>query len=286
MLDDHEVVDNWEPLPSDAPGRAESEQRLVEGSRLYRAQQRALWPDPPTPDGAPLYESRRIHGLDFFFADTRTERDHRWIGNLGAAHLVSSGQQASMRDWFVRLAETQRATRSGTPGFVVSASILLPRPLPLKDRPALALHVDSWCGYPNSFAQVLADLFDSGARNVLFLSGDEHLSCIATALLTCAGHERTVRFHSVHSSALYAPYPFANSRCEDFAADDTFSFDHVDERGTIRQFTCRVTTYFPNTGDGFALLRPHFDANSGRWVVDVEFDGAAGRASHQLMLQK
>ena len=275
MLDDHEVADNWEPRPR-GYGHDELQDAMAEGRRLYVTRQRSMWPKAvrDTVSDKRLWLAAQLHGHPFFFADSRSKRQGRTIGNLAYASILRKPQSAELHKWI----RTQGP--DSPPGFVVSASILLPRYLSMRGRPrsrnplGLALQTDSWAGYPRSLHKLLACVYDANAQHVVFLSGDEHLSCIATITIECMSEARKVVVHSIHSSALYAPYTFANASIDDFAADETFEFiDEQKHAGRTRKFRCHVKTFFPDSGDGFAILRP-YQSVQGAWHLDVEFDGA------------
>ena len=122
-------------------------------------------------------------------------------------------------------------------------------------------------------------LIESGAivdclmiRNVVLLSGDEHLSCHARITLRdTQGHQ--VMVHSVHSSALYAPYPFANGVAALLADAETFQFDAPAVAPDVR-FSCQVHTVFAPPGDGFTTLKVTQD--NGGWWLRLRYHGAAG----------
>jgi hypothetical protein len=171
------------------------------------------------------------------------------------------------------------------PSFVVTSSILLPRYLSMQkctvtsDCLGMALQTDSWAGYPKSLHDVLAWVYDADAQRMVFLSGDEHVSLLTTIAIECRDLPgKVVTVHSIHSSALYAPYTFANSSEEDFASPDYFEFDHGK-----RRFVCRVETFFPRRGDGFAIVRP-YRTEASSWRLDVEFDGADGKVRRTIQL--
>ena len=89
--------------------------------------------------------------------------------------------------------------------------------------------------------------------------------CVAEINVCCSESGHDVTTWSVHSSALYAPYPFANSVEDDFPESDRFEFDWDG-----RHYRCTVRTRFPSLGDGFAILsaRPE----GGHWNLDVAYD--------------
>jgi len=286
ILDDHEIRDDWEPV-APAPDPAGLNRRAAQqGIAQYLTHQRERhWPPGPASSPAPadkslLWQQRPVRGWSFFLADTRTLREGRSVANWRIASLLGERQDKALLAWIdnplgvrgMDIVPDPPRPVSVDPRFVVSPSMLLPRRLALRRDAAMALHADSWCGYPRSLHRVLAQLYDTNARGVVFLSGDEHVSCLARIELSRDDVAGVVlRTHSVHSSALYAPYPFANSRPEDFLLDDDFSFADPFDRGLT--YRCKVHTTFPALGDGFAILRPEQDGQ-GDWRVHVDFHRA------------
>jgi len=104
---------------------------------------------------------------------------------------------------------------AASPKFVMTASALLPRRLIVGQQPASALASDGWEGYPLSLHSLLGFLCDSQIKGVVFLSGDEHLSSVTKAHVTCLETGAVCTLHSIHSSGLFSPYPFANGSPED-----------------------------------------------------------------------
>ncbi len=318
MLDDHEVSDNWEPRPRGF-GRDEIQGEMGQGRHEYLERQRTMWPEAilkeldkererekqereeqereereseereseereseERANYRQLWAKTAVYGYQFFFADARTQRTGRTIDNLKVATILGPKQSENLCAWIRSNGSTDR------PSFVVSSSILLPRYLSMQkcsvtsDCPAMALQTDSWAGYPKSLHDLLAWVYDANAQRLVFLSGDEHLSCLATITIECDDLARKVTVHSIHSSALYAPYTFANSTVKDFASPDCFAFDHGS--GTSRRrFRCRVETFFPESGDGFTIVRPYRTDDSG-WRLDVEFNGADAKVRQTIKL--
>ena len=164
----------------------------------------------------------------------------------------------------------------GRPSFVVTPSMLLPRLRSSARRPkhagarefASALQSDAWCGYPGSLHAVLALLCREQIEGIVFLSGDAHLSCVARATVADnRGH--SVVLHSVHSSALYAPYRFANAAEADFAAPDAWDFADALDPTVVYSVTVTVERWAP--GDGFASVRVVPEASAGG-SMEVSFD--------------
>jgi hypothetical protein len=252
MLDDHEIEDNWEPVPGDA----ENEARLAEGRAAYLQYQRIADPRVAGADArAPLWHAFDAHGVPFFMADTRTERAPRDAALVGSAGIMSEAQLGALLDWL-----SQQRTNP-MPKFVACPALPLPRHRRAVqgDHPASALRSDSWDGYPDSLSRVLGHIAKTQVRGVVFLSGDEHLSLVARATLRVDGREPVV-VHSVHSSALYAPFPFANSINDNLVADEVFR---------LGECSVEVHTRFAAPGDGFAVLRVFEE--DGRWRARCRF---------------
>ena len=261
MLDDHEIVDNWEPEP--AP---QNEELRVGGRAAYWKHQRDAGPPRSIPkDDSVLWACIEPEGLPIFMADTRTRREARSAPGFQTASIVDEPQFKRLTDWLLARKYADR------PSFVLSPSMLLPRPLGLAARPASALHCDAWAGYPRSLHRLLAFLCDHEIGNAVFLSGDEHLSCVAQVSVARKTGGSKIALRSIHSSALYAPYPFANAVPEDFARLEEFEFNHPMDASL--SYVCTVNTEYPPIGDGFALVSVATPA-SGAWQVDVLFDRA------------
>ena len=273
MLDDHEIDDNWEPLPDNAPPAATQHNQVLReaGRQAYQRYQRNL---PGAKLLAVLWHDYRHRDIRFFLADTRTERGARnAVMDARVPRIMGCRQAARLEAWL--------ADEPERPAFFVSPSMLLPRrrgsmddsrrrgsidgprrhPCPSDGLPRLrgALHSDGWCGYPGSLHALLALLWRLGRSNLVFLSGDEHLSSVIKATVTRVvggQRQRPVTLHSVHSSALYAPYPFANAVPEEFAVTDDWDFADPDDLApSPALYHCQVEpccAWAP--GDGFALL--------------------------------
>jgi hypothetical protein len=259
MPDDHEISDNWEPGVPTPPGeRSELELGLD-----------AYWKYPRQGEPPGVVWHTVLHReLPFFLADARTERQGRNSANFRSQKIMSDEQFQALHDWMVRPAYTL------LPKFVTTASALFPRSLAVARDPARALHSDAWDGYPNSMHGLLAYVCEHEVKGLVFLSGDEHISnCVQVHLtrLDVKGNVcKSCTLHSVHSSALYAPYPFANAVPEDFARSETFCFPDPD----AGPYTCEVRTLFAPPGDGFALLKVILDGAA--WRLEVAFHDAKG----------
>ena len=266
MLDDHEIVNNWEPRIDDP----RPDPVMIEGRSSYIKFQRRHGPDlqPPVGDSRhPLWYSFRVDGFPLFMADTRTERTWRTPGGIATSRIMSEGQCEALLAWLDNEEDREK------PKVVASPAILLPRHARAIQggQEASALRSDSWDGYPRTLYRVLAHIARRQIPNVVFVSGDEHLSCVARVELEAKG-QLPVIVHSVHSSPLYAPFPFANSERADLVGSDDFLFASDDESSS--RVCCHVQTEFGPAGDGYSLL--HFARDEGGWTMQCRFDRAAG----------
>ncbi len=118
---------------------------------------------------------------------------------------------------------------------------------------------------------LLHHIVEEGIRNVVFLSGDEHLFCLARARIARKDGTKSQVIHSVHSSPLYAPFPFANAVRSDFRATDRYEFNLP---GHAQPYRCKVTSRFPRACNGFAeiLVSPATPVSA--WSVEVRFHDA------------
>lgn len=289
LIDDHEIDDNWAPRAGAGPRRDEvrempratrNAQLMQRGVAAYRTQQRDLLAE--APDKLTLWQKPPLGGFDFFLGDTRVHRDPRDSKTLAKARIMDVDQLAQLRDWMSVAARAEGG--APRPRFVATPSMLLPRRLATRESAAAALRSDAWDGYPASLHAVLAHICDKRLGHVVFLSGDEHLSCIATVTLTRNDRPdaKPVTFFSIHSSALYAPYPFANATQHDFADPDDFEFDFQSPTAAAATYHCHVETRFA-PGDGFALIR--VAQTAGTWTLDVDFDRAEGTTRTPLTLR-
>ena len=245
-IDDHEIIDNWEPSEGSGLGpwfdvarQAAWDHRWEAGARVGGP--RTLWHD---------FDWR---GASFFIADARCEREARRVANWSTARMWTAVQRDAFADWLHRSA--------GRPRFMLCGSLPLPRRRATAEHPASCLRSDAWDGYPHSLHELLGEIWRARAAGLVFLSGDEHRSGWVSAEISAVdgdgdGDEAPIRIHSVHSSALYAPWPFAITAAEELAAPEAFEFDGPDGR----RLRCVVSAWDDHPGDGFAVLRVRGDA--------------------------
>ena len=253
LIDDHEIDDNWDPGSRCDPRR---------GLEAYWRFQR------PGELAGKVWRDDVVHGgLPFFLGDSRTKREARTATDWGTMKIMGDVQFNALLSWLVK------PDHAGLPKFVATPSAFLPRSLAVKHDPACALHADAWDGYPWSQHALLRHICDHQVKGLVFLSGDQHISNMVEACVSFRDGETTRQctFYSIHSSALYAPYPFANAIPEDFARDESFRFP---DPGT-GPYSCRVRALFAPPGDGFALVKTMRTA-AGGWEIQVVFHDATG----------
>lgn len=273
MLDDHEIADNWEPGPD--PDQADPDRDA--GVASYLKYQRPGQQQPPTDPATKrpqLWFDFEAHGIPFFATDTRTDREPRTAATVGQAGILGRAQFRALLRWLLL---QQRIRAPGTPIIITSAAMIAPSRLgPLQGRdPAQLLRADGWDGYPASRQRLLAFIARRRIENVVFLSGDEHISCAATLELTAPGRA-PVTVRSFHSSALYSPYPFANSREEDMYSSPHVTRFNYPPRSK-RVYECVVDATF-TPGDGFAVISLVPETANGpasvTWQLAHRFDRA------------
>ena len=251
LLDDHEIENDWEASSYDTSFQA--------AIRSYLKFQRS---NEVTPQ-QPRFFSFRFDGFPFFMLDTRTRRESRSLANIDSADLLDGHGPDSQ---FGKLAGWVQANEGvqKPPMFIASPAMLLPRHREAArwDAATSALHSDGWDGYPASLHSVLALVAKSSHDHFVFLSGDEHLGCIATITITLPnGGEKVV--HSIHTPGLYTPYAFANRAAADWRADTDRSF-------VVGGDTFFYTTnYTYHSGEGFAYI--NLDRPAGEWHLTCQF---------------
>ncbi len=273
MLDDHEIVDNWEPLPDDP----ENWQRHAEGLDYFRVFQR----DRHRACAKGLWYQFQRKGFEFFILDSRSERSGRTSATAFKADMLydaDRGGDPQRNQWQALETWLKRGPRD-RPRFLVCPAMPFPRERRAitgsthydgdgqePQRFAAAMHSDSWTGYPDSQARLLELIKASKVSKLVMINGDAHLGCIAEVWLD----DSEFPFWAVHASALYAPLPFANARRADLKACEAFTLP--------RDISGRVYTEFAPPGDGFAILSVR-EAGAD-WEIEVSYD-REGVASNQ-----
>lgn len=294
-LDDHELLENWEPTVYEPqPRQALPDGRDSGPLRCAYLGGKAAFVSELVPSSGradidkPIWRPLLFRGpVRCFVMDTRTERELRTLTNLETASLISTQQLEGLKQWLVDEHDKDRASGSfRTPKFILSGSMLLPRRLrsgnaadPATLMTSAALHADAWEGYPATQMSVLRFIAERQINNVVFLSGDEHLGCLARISLSLAGGGAPVSVFSIHAPPLHAPFPFANSRPDDFAAHEVFTLGT--EQGSL--LTVTVAASFADVGDGFVTLS--LDAAQGQYRMGCDFDGSRGGLQEEIVFE-
>ncbi|MFZ4758646.1 MAG: alkaline phosphatase D family protein, partial [Burkholderiaceae bacterium] len=265
IADDHEIDDNWEPMrtvPKPEAPLAAPPPNTVKYERGRDAFQRHVGAAARRGDGGRGPVLPVTGDGSIFLADTRLTRKARSLSELASAHLLDESLRQTLSTWLL----DQAHHHPDRPKIVVCPSLLLPRRLTgAFDGPASALRSDAWDGYPASMAWLFDLVATHGIRHLVVVSGDEHLSMVASAEVSVDGGP-PLRIHSVHCSPMHAPYPFANARAEEFATDETFEL----ERPAGGRLTCRMLgTTFARAREGFGRITVRHDGE--RWRVEVLF---------------
>ncbi len=208
MMDDHEVDDDWTAAAGGDP------QTAIWGLKAFRGYQ---WLH--SPRNAPqLADGRERHfywfdaaGFPFFVCDTRVDR-------VPGARIMDEAQLGFLTAWLRDPERPQHRHR-----FIVSPSLVVPfrgeaqrRGRPHPD--AYLRRSDGWEAFPDSLRALMLCIATEEIRNVVFLCGDAHVSMASRIWFEHDdGRRRDLGTGCVVSSPLYAPFPFANSRAEEFA---------------------------------------------------------------------
>ena len=250
LLDDHEIENNWEESNAHVP--------FGVAIAAYQKYQRHPW-SPATQ----LYFHFDFDEFPFFMLDTRTRREKRDLDNIDSADIFdgqgAGNQLSDLATWIQR--------PNDRPKFIVSPSMLFPRHREAArwDHRASALHSDGWDGYPASLHELLVMATKSDTEHVVFLSGDEHVGCIATITVRYedAGNEIEKTMHSIHTPGLFTPYNIANGGGVDWTPD---ADRQITVGGTDFEYT---VTYTPFPGEGFAYINVEDEA--GVWHLTCQF---------------
>jgi alkaline phosphatase D len=231
ILDDHEIEDNWDQTRI----RSERGRALFQLAVMaYRSYQ---WLPGPRNFGELLYYSFECGGFPFFVTDGRTQRvrrepegDDEWR-LLPDNHLLGYPQKGSHPGQIDRLCawlvQQQKAVGS-RPKFIVTASVFAPNAVEARRRP---WKDDAWAAFPQTRAQLLRTIVEREVENVVFLSGDIHVSNVCEIWFEDANGVRSgPNAYSITSSAFYWPFPFADGEPGAYVhdskrEDDGFPFD-------------------------------------------------------------
>jgi cholesterol oxidase len=288
-IDDHEIIDNWEPSCKEVPDEADdsSNPELMEQAKqhfLNFISTGGVDPHESEAVSNKLWGRRHIQGLNFFLLDTRTEREPRRAETAATAKMISEEQKSDVLAWLDELhkKDVDLPGQMPSPKFIMSGSMLLPRRVAAAhadNKKCSTLPFDSWDGYPNTRNTVLAHIAAKGIHNVIFLSGDEHLPSKTTIRLTNSDGISTTAY-SLHGSPLHAPLPFANSAPWAFVKQDQYTFATAE---ISDKYTVEVNTQFPSVGNGFLRIEVASERPS---KILVEFVGDRDSESAELILSR
>ncbi|HUO44220.1 MAG TPA: alpha/beta fold hydrolase [Burkholderiales bacterium] len=205
-------------------------------------------------------------GLPFFVMDTRTERTVRYA-HIGAqdARLVCDRQRQDLQSWLKELP-------SDMPKFIVSGCVLAPAPRTLMDNPTLWRYSDGWAGFPATWQNLVEYIVDNGIQNVVFISGDYHISVLAQLTLSHAGN--SVNAYQIIASGFYAPLPFANEKPDDYdwAPKHSTLLPHGTSKAQITAKAYLLTTAYSHFLRVDATRQP-----GSQWSIAVRACGPDGK---------
>jgi cholesterol oxidase len=271
MLDDHEVRDDWEP------GSLE----LDDERRALKAYQNNQFKSSAEKPAQPIGSYRfGAAGFSFFMLDTRSERQRRVLrppaagaALLEEALILAGADMQAFTTWLA-------AQPNGVPRFIVSPVALLPFAHAALGPPVERLALDDWGGYAKSQFEMLSLLYQAGTKGpVIVLSGDRHLSSVSSFWMD--GPQKEIEIVSIVSSGLYAPWPFANSRAEEFCLSGGIKMDTSSDPADRHTITGTMNTAMTGTTSGYARVRIERDSARGAnaWSLAVTLDLEAGVTS-------
>ena len=263
LADDHELCDNWQPLPVSLPDdkhnprlkrlRKRIARVLKHGVAAFRLYQRMETTMP-----AALDLTFDAGGHAFYMLDTRTRRQRgKPSESTSGGAIVTDAQRLQLEAWLLQHTNCVK--------FIATPSLFLPRRVQSTTSLADACRSDAWDGFPDSIRWLLGFIEQHDLRKIVFLSGDEHHSLHSEIWV---GKQR-IKVVSVHSSALYAPYPFANGQPSDLQGCESHSDYSTD---------VQVKTSFAPHGDGFVVLGVVDDKKKGP-LLRIEYRKGDGGVS-------
>ena len=206
MMDDHEAGDNWHRQDF-----LDAEEREMRGHGIDAVMRYQWMHSPGNPfDGKPpacFYYDFKIGTFPVFVCDTRS-------GRSGRERILDRQQFENLKQW---LRASQREV-GGRPKFVVSPSVVVPF-LKTTAQPAYAARSDGWDGFPAQLAELFAFVFLERVENVVFLCGDAHLSMRSDIWFEDEKGQTGPKAFCIVGSPMYAPYPFANAKLEEYQTD-------------------------------------------------------------------
>ncbi len=258
LLDDHEVVDDWEPERPLTPAHRAALDAYLD------FQHKVVGERAKPPNEGPFDYMLAPAGFPIFMLDTRSQRGARSLRPgaqaLAQAELCTAAQMTRLAHWL-------DSGPADTPKFIASAVPVFPMPRSaVFGAPAERIGLDDWSGYPATQRALLNLIRQCKARHMVLLSGDRHLSSVSSLWLT-RPDGTPMEVVSIVASGLYAPWPFANARADEFWLDGSLSPDDAQRNG----FEASMLTAAIGTGNGFAQVRLQ-RAGSVGWQIEVQLD--------------
>jgi len=224
VIDDHEIVDNWQGLPDprhvqgdDYTGHPLQYQfkTAVDEAWYFQRRPQSGWQASSIDDLPELWDTFSVAGFPFFSLDTRTERCGVTSRSRRKA-LISDRQATAFENW---LGDSATAGRDVI--FIASGAPMAPAPRDVVKHPATAAWMDDLNAYPGFLLEVtrlLVRYQDTVRRNVghlptiFWLSGDVHFSFDADVRLRikASNESLSVDVRHICASGLHAPIPFIN----------------------------------------------------------------------------
>lgn len=267
VLDDHEINDNWESIPGDSANKKLRDDGH-EGYVKYQRGQNQPSPLPITFDGC-----------DFMLIDSRSNRAPRAADSARTAKMVDPAIIANVGTVIGNRGQND------PPLFIVTPSMLLPRHK-LAGRWDLgesSLRSDGWDGYPASLFHLLQQVVDENGKNVVFLSGDEHMPCRCKIRIRNKNNGAESIVYSIHTAAAYAPFPFANGFRAQQVENETLHFnvdansaDYMSDEMEVSgsdpanfEYECEIASIYPPADDSMTYLRAW--KSNGHWSLLAQF---------------
>ena len=272
-MDDHEIEDGWhrERLQESKY----SELRWNEPRALFNTaiQAYTIYQSAHSPCGyAPekLWYTFQNGSYPFFVLDTRTAR------SPSTGKLVDDAQLHALLVWIDKHPAT-------VPKFVVSSTAIAPS-TPGKSK-------SSWADYPVTRDALLKHFAVNHTRNVVFLAGDLHCSLACTMTLQYENNNKRAVFHSIVSSPLYWPYPFADGAWSDLVPNsrvgkNTVSLVYKPKDGPANRlaldYEVHRTSY--TQGNNFARIAVEEDVHGRARMLHVQWFSVDGTQLSQCKL--
>jgi len=254
MMDDHEAGNDWHPEDRLGDDERKMHEEGLEAFRRYQ------WLHSPGNVGQPRPKEREreayyydfaVQGFPFFVCDTRS-------GRSGRARILDERQFQVLKGWL----KNAQAASGDTPKLVVSPSVVVPF-LKTTAQPAYVARSDGWDGFPAQLAELFAFVFLERVENVVFLCGDPHLSMRSEIWFEDEKGQTGPKAFCIVGSPMYAPYPFANAKLEEYQTDGR----PLALPGAAAVMWCRVTETAAR--NNFALVTVKREGRS--WTVESRF---------------